>query len=126
MNKSLSNEYATFWIDDGILHFIYHPAGVIDITAAEKVVADRLKCQGDKAFPVFCDTRGLKDTDKAARDYLAREGSLLASAVAFLVNPPISQAITDFYVRTNKPLTPTKIFTEKYEALKFLKNYRKK
>lgn len=124
MNKSLSNDYATFWIDDGILHFIYHPAVVIDMTAAEKVVADRLKCQHDKYYPVFCDTRGVKDTDKSARDFLAREGSILTSAVAFLVNPPISQAIIDFYVRTSKPITPTKICTEKYEALKFLKTYR--
>lgn len=126
MNKSLSNDYATFWIDDGILHFIYHPGIVINIAAAEKVVADRLKCQEDKIYPVFCDTRGIKDTDKEARDYLAREGSIMTPAVAFLVNPPISKAITDFYVRTNKPITPTKIFTEKYEALKFLKGYRKK
>ena len=126
MNNSLSNEYATFWIDDGILHFLYHPAVVIDVAAAERVVADRLAFQDGKAFPVFCDTRGIKDTDKAARDYLAKEGSLLALAVAFLVNPPISQAITNFYIRTNKPITPTKIFTEKYEALKFLKPYRRK
>ncbi len=126
MNNSLSNEYATFWIDDGILFFIYHPAIRIDIKAAEKVVADRLKIQAEKEYPVLCDTRGISDTDKAARDFLAKEGSLLTSAVAFLVNPPISQAITDFYIRTNKPVTPTKIFTEKYEALKFLKTYRQK
>jgi hypothetical protein len=124
MNKSLSNEYATFWIDDGILHFIYHAEVVVDLLAAEKVVADRLKCQEDKYYPVFCDTRGVKDTDKSARDYLAKEGSILTSAVAFLVNPPISQAIIDFYVRTSKPITPTQIFTEKYDALKFLKTYR--
>lgn len=126
MKNSFSNDYATFWIDDGILFFLYHPAVVLDVTAAEKVVADRLKFQAEKIFPVLCDTRGILDTDKAARDFLAKEGSLLTSAVAFLVNPPISEAITDFYIRTNKPVTPTKIFTEKYEALKFLKAYRRK
>ena len=126
MNNSLSNEFATFWIDDGILYFIYHPSVVIDLAAAEKVVTDRLKYQGEKVLPVFCDTRGIKDTDKSARDFLAKEGSLMTTAVAFLVNPPISKAITDFYIRTNKPITPTKIFTEKYEALKFLRTYRTK
>lgn len=125
MNNSLSNEFATFWIDNGILHFIYHPAVIIDLAAAEKVVTDRLRYQGEKVLPVFCDTRGVKDTDKGARDYLAKEGSIMTTAVAFLVNPPISQAITDFYIRTNKPITPTKIFTERYEALKFLGSYRK-
>lgn len=126
MKNSLSNDYATFWIEDEILFFIYHHAVVLDIVAAEKIVEDRLKLQDDNSFPVFCDTRGIRDTDKTARDYLAKEGSLLTTAVAILVIPPISQAITDFYIRTNKPVTPTRIFTEKYEALKFLKTYRRK
>lgn len=126
MKNSFSNSYATFWVDDGILNFIYHPEVVLDITAAETVVADRIKFQEGKEYPVFCDTRGIKDTEKAARDFLAKEGSLLALAVAFLVNPPISQAITDFYIRTNKPITPTKIFSEKYEAIKFLQAFRRK
>lgn len=124
MNSSLTNDYATFWIDDGVLHFVYHPSVVLNLRAAEQVVSDRLKFQGEKVLPVFCDTRGIKDTEKSARDFLAKEGSVMTTAVAFLVNPPISQAITDFYVRTNKPVTPTKIFTEKYEALRFLKSFR--
>lgn len=124
MNSSLTNDYATFWIDDGVLHFVYHPSVVVNLRAAEQVVSDRLKFQGEKVLPVFCDTRGIKDTEKSARDFLAKEGSVMTTAVAFLVNPPISQAITDFYVRTNKPVTPTKIFTEKYEALRFLKSFR--
>lgn len=126
MKNSFSNEYATFWIEEDILFFIYHPAVNIDLFAAEKVVTDRVRLQAEKNYPVFCDTRGIKDTEKAARDFLAKEGSLLASAVAFLVNPPISQAITDFFIRTNKPVIPTKIFTEKYEAIKFLQPFRRK
>lgn len=124
MTNSLSNDFATFWVDDGILHFVYNPAVILDINVAEKVVTDRLKFQNGKTYPVFCDTRGIKDTDKSARDFLAKQGSILASAVAFLVNPPISQAIIEFYILTNKPVIPTKIFTEKYEAIKFLQSYR--
>lgn len=126
MKRTLSNEYATFWIEDGILFFIYHPAVVLDLVVAEKVVTDRLKFQEEKTYPVLCDTRGLKDTEKAARDFLAKEGSVLTSAVAFLVNPPVSKAMTDFYIKTNKPVTPTQVFSEKYDAVKFLEPFRKK
>lgn len=126
MKKSLSNEYATFWVEEGILFFIYHPAVVLDMVAAEKVVTDRLKFQEEKTYPVLCDTRGLMDTEKSARDFLAKEGSVLTSAVAFLVNPPVSKAIIDFYIKTNKPITPAKVFSEKYEAVKFLKPFSKK
>lgn len=124
MNTSLTNDFATFWLEEGVLHFVYHPFVVLNLHAAQQVVSDRLKFQGEKVLPVLCDTRGIKDTEKSARDFLAKEGSVMTSAVAFLVNPPISQAITDFYIRTNKPVTPTKIFTEKYEALRFLRSFR--
>lgn len=126
MKKSYSNDFATFWIEDGIIFFIYHPVVILDLKTAEKIVSDRLKFQEDKAYPVFCDTRGVTDTEKAARDFLAKEGSLLTTAVAFLVNPPISKAIIDFYIKTNQPVTPTKVFTEKFEALQFLKTFTKK
>lgn len=126
MENSISNDYTTFWLDEGILQCIYHSSVFLDLEAAEKVLADRIKFQGEKIYPVFCDTRGIRDTDKSARDYLAKEGSFMISAVAFLVNPPISQAILDFYIRTSKPTIPTEVFTEKYEAIKFLKSYRMK
>ena len=126
MKKSTTNEYATFWIEEGILYFIYHPGTILNLRVAEKVVADRLKFQQDITYPVFCNAQGVKDTEKAARDFLAREGSFLVRAVAYLVNPPISHAITDFFLRANRPTIPAEIFTEKFEALSFLKPYTKK
>lgn len=125
MKNSFSNDYATFWIEDEILHFVYHPSTVLDLAAAEQVVSDRVKFQGEKVLPVLCDARGIKEADKSARDYLAKEGSLMACAVAVLVHPPISKAITDFYIQNSKPVAPTRPFTEKYEALKFLKPFKK-
>lgn len=126
MRKKFSNDYATFWVEEGILFFVYHADVKLDFKAAQQVLSDRLKFQDEKTFPVLCDTRGVKETEKPARDFLAKEGSALTSAVAFLVNPSISKAITDFYVRTNKPVTPTQVFTQKQDAVQFLKNFPKK
>ena len=125
MLNSFSNDFATFWIEDSVLHFVYHSSVKIDLAAAEKIVSDRVKFQEEKILPVLCDVRGLKEIDKEARDYLAKEGSLMASAVAVLVNPPLSKAMTDFYIQNSKPVVPTRPFTDKYEALKYLKNIRK-
>lgn len=126
MKKSFTNDYATFWIDQGIVFFVYHPGVIIDYRAAQRVLSDRLRLQDEKTYPVLCDTRGVEDTEKAARDFLAKEGSVLTSAVAFLVNPSVSKVITEFYIRTNKPATPVKVFTDKSQAVKFLKNYPKR
>lgn len=124
MYDYLENEFAEFWIDKGILFFVYKPFSLIDLNAAEKIVADRLKLQRENAYPIFCDTRGIKDSEKAARDYLAIEGSILAKAVALLVKPPITEAMTFFYIKKSKPVIPTKIFTDKEEALEFVESYR--
>jgi len=125
MNTELfENEYAKFWIHDQILYFEYKSDLVIDLTAAQKIVADRIQFQNEVAYPIFCDIRGVVDFDKAARDYLAQSGSVLTKAVGFLVHQKVSQTIATFYVNINKPTVPTQLFEDKTAALAFLSNYK--
>ncbi|MEP6262853.1 MAG: hypothetical protein ABJ092_14850 [Gillisia sp.] len=120
------NEIAKMWIEDGILYFEYKPGTFINLEVARKIVESRLEMQGTKAYPVFCDIRGITSSTKTARDYLANEGSILVKAMSALSLEHVSSGIVDFYIQTNKPRVPTKIFTSKYLALKFLEQYRDK
>jgi hypothetical protein len=121
---TVENEYAKLWISEGILYFIYKPQTILQLDTAKKIVMDRLKLQNEISYPVLCDLRMVKDSEKIARDYLAREGSILTKAVAFLVEPPFSEATIYLYLRTSKPVIPTQIFTTKTEALSFLEKYK--
>ena len=116
----LENEYAKFWIENGVLFFEYKTGVVLDLEAAKLIVSDRLRVQDGKAYPVFCDARGIKDWNKAARDYLAKEGSYLITKVGLLVDTPLSLMTLNFYLTINKPLVPTQIFTDKIAALQYL------
>ena len=118
------NEYAQFWIKDGILFFEYRPNVVIDLTIAHRIVADRIQMQNEKSYPVLCDIRGVVDSDKAARDYLAQSGSVLAKAVSIVTNLSVSLIMTSFYLKICKPSVPTKIFTDDSSALAFLETYK--
>jgi hypothetical protein len=118
------NEYAQFWIKDGILFFEYRPNVVIDLTIAHRIVADRIQMQKEKSYPVLCDIRGVVDSDKAARDYLAQSGSVLAKAVSIVTNQSVSLIMTSFYLKICKPSVPTKIFTDDSSALAFLETYK--
>nr|WP_315199889.1 hypothetical protein [uncultured Flavobacterium sp.] len=118
------NEYAQFWIKDGILFFEYRPNVVIDLTIAHRIVADRIQMQNEKSYPVLCDIRGVVDSDKAARDYLAQSGSVLAKAVSIVTNQSVSLIMTSFYLKICKPSVPTKIFTDDSSALAFLETYK--
>jgi hypothetical protein len=118
------NEYAQFWIKDDILFFEYRPNVVIDLTIAHRIVADRIQMQNEKSYPVLCDIRGVVDSDKAARDYLAQSGSVLAKAVSIVTNQSVSLIMTSFYLKICKPSVPTKIFTDGSSALAFLEAYK--
>ncbi|MFI0428779.1 hypothetical protein [Mariniflexile sp. HMF6888] len=122
LSNYIENECAKFWIEKEILFVVYKNDVSVDLAGAMKVVKDRLFLQQGKAFLVFCDMRGVKSADKAARDYLALEGSVLIKAVALLVNNPISYAISGFYIKTSKPIIPTEVFTDDAEALAFLRS----
>lgn len=120
MKEVFHNDYADFWLDNGILFFVYQPQTVLNLDIVEQVVADRLRYQEEKSYPVFCDARGITKVDKAARDFLAIEGSAQATAVALLVNPPLNEALSIFYLRTSQPVIPTEMFTDKEKALVYL------
>lgn len=122
-HESYRNQNARFWIEEGILFFEYKPNTIIDLEVAMRVVADRVAFQNERQLPVFCDMRGMISIDKAGRDYLAKSGSLLAKAVALIVNENVSMTLSTFYLEINKPSVPTQIFTDEQEALEYLRGF---
>lgn len=122
-HESYENQNARFWIEKGILFFEYKPNTTIDLQVAMHVVADRIAFQNERPLPIFCDTRGIAAIDKAARDYLAKSGSLLAKAVALIGSENVSMTMSTFYIEINKPSVPTRIFTIEQEALDYLRGF---
>lgn len=118
------NDYARFWIKGHVLYFEYKPDTVITLTVARKVVSDRIRFQSETNYSVLCDIRGIIDSDKAGRDYLAQSGSVLTKAVAILGHQKVTQTMSFFYLKINKPSVPTAFFTSKQSALAFLEAYK--
>lgn len=120
---SIENKFALYTLNGGLLHIRYYKDIVINHEAAIRIVADRLKLQNGISYPALCDIRGVEEVDKPGRDYLAREGSILLKAVAFIVGDPMSDILSYFYLRTTKPSIPTKAFQEMEDAKLFLEKY---
>ena len=117
------NDFAQFWIADGILFFKYKPNTTIDLLVAQKVVTDRIHFQNERSYPVLCDIRGVISTNKAGRDYLAQSGSILTQAVGLILHEKVSLTISTFYLKINKPSVPTEIFATEEEAFVYLKKF---
>lgn len=120
---NIENDFASFWIKNGILFFVYKNDVDIHLSAAVQIVSDRLKLQKGKTYPVLCDTRGVKSIDMDARRYFAAEGSVFIKAVALVSDTPLSRIISETYIKGNTPPIPTGIFNEDSEALEFLSEY---
>lgn len=119
----MENSFAGYWIERQILICKYKEGTRINRQAAERIVADRLKLHQGKSYPILCDLRGIHQVDKAARDYLAIEGSILVTAVAFVVDPVITKAISQFYIKASNPPVPVKNFMDYQSAKAYLVNY---
>lgn len=120
MQNYFENDFTRYMLVDNIVHVIYKKGAIINLQASKRIVKDRLMFQEERAYPILCDIRQLRKVDKAARDYLALEGSLLIKALAFIIEPPVTDVMTRFYLMTNHPEIPTASFREVSKALAFL------
>ena len=123
VSRFFENQFATYLIQDRILCIVYKSGITINLSAAIQIVKDRLLLQEGLPYRILCDARGVYAADKSARDYLALEGSTLVLAVAYLVEPTISMALSKFYLSINNPPIPSKVFTQKDEAIRFLEDF---
>jgi hypothetical protein len=120
MQKYYENEYTLYMLMDNIVQITYKKGVEIDLEASKKIVRDRLMFQEEQAYPVICDIRQLRKIDKPARDYLALEGTQLVIALAFIIEPPVTDAMTQFYLKTNHPDIPTASFRDLAKAMVYL------
>ncbi len=126
MNRNNRNNLAEVWIDKGILYFVYAPIETLTLSTAKQLLKLRLSLQNNKKYPILCDLRQVIHAEINAMDYLAKEGSIQATAVALLVNYPHSKSTAEFYLTTSLPNVPTEIFEDKLKALDFLSRYPKR
>lgn len=124
MKKCIENSYAYISLEGGILFFKYKNQVTIGLQQAMEVVADRMKLQRGIPYPILCDIKGVMEVDRDARKYLAIEGTLLSRAIALITGNPVSERISNMYVKNYIPNVPVKICKDQEEGLKFLSLYK--
>lgn len=120
------NEYIELWIEEGIMHEKFKPEVTkINLQIAKQIVKDRLKFSNEVTMPFFIDLNKVITADKEAREYFAGEESLrFLNASAFYVQNPMALIVTKLFLAFNKPRLRTKLFSDRDEALAWLRNYK--
>jgi hypothetical protein len=121
----LENESAKVWLDGNIMH-CYFKKDKLDIDVAKECVTLRLAASGERYFPTLIDATTLKSVTKEARDYFGSdEGSRQILASALIINSVVGKFITNFFLQINKPKVPIRVFTDKKDAVSWLRQFEK-
>lgn len=120
----LKNEIVEIELNDSILVATWKHIA-IDMNVALYAVESRLKVSNGLSYPILIDIKNVTTVSKEARDFLAsKEGCKGVTASAILINSAITSMVGNFFIKINKPLVPTKLFTDKSAAIKWLSKYR--
>lgn len=96
----------------------------VDLLMAKASVAYRIKHYYDKDYPLFIDIKVVKHITKDARDYLAsKEGCHKAASCAIIINSNVTRVLANYFIAINRPLVPTKVFTNEEAAKQWLTEY---
>ena len=122
----VTGKFGKMWLsEEGILMCIYAPDIIIDLKLTYEILECRLKLLNGYSCPHFFDTRGVKYWTPESRAFMATdENSQLQKAAAALINSYITRVWINFWFSFNKPKIPLKIFTDREEALNWLKEYK--
>jgi hypothetical protein len=78
----------------------------------------------NKKIPTLIKIKAIRESTKDARDFLAsKEGCVGLSAGAICVDSILENVIATLFIYLNKPIIPTKVFTDEEKAKEWLANY---
>lgn len=110
--------------DDGILRIKVLEGADITLENIKKNFEVYKELLGDKKALLMIDSRAKYNFTKEARIFTAKnQMGLNRVAVAHVIGSFANRWIISIYVRINKPVVPTKMFSSEERAIKWLKSF---
>ena len=123
MKTLIDNEYHRIELDNGIMIATWK-ISCIDLPAAKEASATRQALTSGQKYPLLVKMDAVKDSTKEAREFLASENSSEdLVAVALCVDSVLGDFISSFFVTVNKPLIPSKVFSDEKKAKEWLEQF---
>jgi hypothetical protein len=90
--------------EQGFIRTKVKPGSEISREDAKENTEAVIRLSGGKNFPILVDLRQIKSISKEARDHFSMRGRKPhITAIAMLVNSPVSRIIGNFFLGLNKP-----------------------
>ena len=124
-NDIITTKVAKIWMgEDNIIRIFYFQNVDITLQDAKEILEISMKLNRGKQYPMLIDARQVKSISPKARKYNSgQEASTVYTVAAVLIGSPVSRMIANFVLKFNKPLMPTKLFTDENQAIVWLKGF---
>jgi hypothetical protein len=111
---------------DRLVYILVDEGASIELEDAhvDKGLAEQV--HGGVEHVLLIDMRGVKAISKEARSYYAKpieESRVLTKAVAIVVRTPISRVIGNFFLGSNRPVIPVRLFNSQEAAMDWLRPF---
>ncbi len=117
-----NDEFCFYW-HEGILMcdwFIEH----LDYEFVDFGIRKRIEITGDKPIVMISDISSIKSSTREARQRMAqKDGAKDVIAVGIVIKSKVQAVIYKFFNAIYKQPAPAKIFTNKEDAIKWIKQY---
>lgn len=126
MKKKKETAIEVTLLHEGILHL--HLKAHADITLNDAILAvvKMGELSKGKKLPVFIDAGEFCTIDSEARAFSAsKESNIYTLADAISYSNLGQKLISNFYLNTNNPSVPTKVFAKREDSIKWLKTFLK-
>lgn len=96
-----------------------------DLGDAVESLASTWKVAGERRAPALVDMRGIRSQSREARaHFVSEEAALCLSAVALLVESPLSRMIGNFFLGIGVHRFPTQLFSDEQTAERWIMEQR--
>jgi hypothetical protein len=111
------------WLrEDGIVQVVWVRGASMDFDDAVAVTEAMSALTGGRAHPILADARGGGPQDRRSRAEFARRSDLM-SAVAMIVDTPLSRMMSNLLLAVSKPVAPTRLFEDEGSAVAWLSRF---
>lgn len=127
MSKSekIESETAIFYFENDILHITFKQDADVKLDQVKENIKIRKEMQQGKKALVLGDIRGVWQISSEARSAIsAKQVTDLNIAMAIITGSLTTRMLANFFIRFNKPQSPTKLFSSREKALEWLETFR--
>lgn len=108
------------WLKDEIIHCTFKKKSIVTLKEAQAMVSSRLEFQKGKSHKAIQFISDYQVVTKEAKQFLAKEGFKGIEKVALIIDTKLKVILGNMWIQINKPIGPTRLFTDTDEAMKWL------